>query len=105
MSDRHIEYTALVRIQTCPVSKKKLVSKEYPFHTIWRSAVISRKEHFYKKLNGIFLEFWFLSEESVVDIEEEIMVPDEPPDYEPPPEYSDLVKMKYLEAYGIDTKR
>ncbi|VEN52584.1 unnamed protein product, partial [Callosobruchus maculatus] len=34
-------------------------------------------------------------EESVGDVEEEIIVPDDPPDYEPPPDYNELVKIKY----------
>ncbi|XP_050310422.1 uncharacterized protein LOC126746290 isoform X2 [Anthonomus grandis grandis] len=31
-------------------------------------------------------------EEGVSDMEEEIIIPDEPPDYEPPPEYSDVLR-------------
>ncbi|XP_068897152.1 uncharacterized protein Culd, partial [Tenebrio molitor] len=32
-------------------------------------------------------------EEGVGDVEEEIIIPDDPPDYEAPPDYSDVVKM------------
>ncbi|CAG9865067.1 unnamed protein product [Phyllotreta striolata] len=47
-------------------------------------------------------------EESVGDIEEEIIVPDEPPDYEPPPEYNELLNLKHLKSVGevkIDLNR
>ncbi|XP_056637208.1 uncharacterized protein LOC130445542 [Diorhabda sublineata] len=38
-------------------------------------------------------------EEGVGEVEEEIIVPDEPPDYEPPPEYNDLVKLKSFKNF------
>ncbi|KAG5892626.1 hypothetical protein JTB14_019715 [Gonioctena quinquepunctata] len=46
-------------------------------------------------------------EEGVRDVEEEIIVPDEPPDYEPPPEYNELLKMneaKHLEELEINRR-
>ncbi|XP_072381860.1 uncharacterized protein Culd [Diabrotica undecimpunctata] len=39
-------------------------------------------------------------EEGVGEVEEEIIVPDEPPDYEPPPEYNELLKMKFFKNFG-----
>nr|XP_023018488.1 uncharacterized protein LOC111507426 isoform X1 [Leptinotarsa decemlineata] len=38
-------------------------------------------------------------EEGVRDIEEEIIVPDEPPDYEPPPDYNELLKLNQLKCH------
>lgn len=37
------------------------------------------------------------------DIEEEIIIPDEPPDYEPPPEYSDV--FKYIRRVACGTRQ
>ncbi|XP_018561907.1 uncharacterized protein LOC108904022 [Anoplophora glabripennis] len=40
-------------------------------------------------------------EEGVGDVEEEIIVPDDPPDYEAPPDYEDVLKLKYVKTIGI----
>lgn len=47
---------------------------------------------------GALLSFskFSLLEEGARDVEEEIFTPDDPPDYEPPPEYNDVLKMKYV---------
>lgn len=44
------------------------------------------------------VKFLFVSEEGVRDMDEEIIIPDEPPVYEPPPEYNDTLKSKLTEA-------
>lgn len=41
-------------------------------------------------------DFWYFSsidipEEGAIEMEEEISISDDPPDYEPPPEYSDVI--------------
>lgn len=41
---------------------------------------------------------YFVSEEGVRDMDEEIIIPDEPPVYEPPPEYNETLKLKYLDV-------
>lgn len=44
------------------------------------------------------VKFLFVSEEGVRDMDEEIIIPDEPPVYEPPPEYNAILKSKLTEA-------
>lgn len=47
----------------------------------------------------MFLNNFCLSEEGARDIEEEIITPDDPPDYEPPPEYNELLNMKFINEF------
>lgn len=55
---------------------------------------VNMKAHQQRQIQNHIETINAILEESVGDVEETIIIPDDPPDYEPPPEYGEVVKME-----------